>query len=222
MNYVRWLGGKTMNSFGKWSNFYWIGGAACGGKTSITTALAEKHGWILYKCDEHAKRRKQFSTRERTPMLFELPERPLDDVLLNIPMSQQVEEYKQFLMEDFPLIIEDLQQFPKDATVIVEGNHLLPHLLPEYIDDPKRAIWITPTKEFYNAHFYKRKWILERVKTASDPELALHNWALRSELFVQWIDETVRANHLTLFKTAGDAQLEDRIAAIEKHWGLLS
>ena len=158
-----------MNSSLQFDNFYWIGGAACGGKTTVTTALANKHQLLLYKCDEHAARRKKNSSPERTPMLFSLPVRTLDEVLINIPLEQQVEEYKQFLIEDFYLVMEDLQAWAKEVPVIVEGNHLMPHLLPQYIADTSKAIWITPTKQFYNKNFFNRKWILEKVKESSNP-----------------------------------------------------
>jgi adenylate kinase family enzyme len=35
------------------SNIYWIGGAPCSGKSTITEKLAFKHGLSMFKSDDH-------------------------------------------------------------------------------------------------------------------------------------------------------------------------
>lgn len=205
----------------EFQNFYWIGGAACGGKSTLATLLSEKYDYTLYKCDQHFHTRKTNSNPKHSPLLYDLPARPLEDVLLNIPLERQVEEYIAFLSEDFELLIEDLKKVPRNKPVIVEGNQLLPHLLPQHISNLERAIWITPTTEFYNKNFFNRKWILEKVQTCSNPKQALENWVGRSTLFTQWIDKTTIEGGLTLFKTPLGIDLQSRAEQIEKHFRLL-
>ena len=203
------------------SNFYWIGGAACGGKSTLATFLSKKHNITLYKCDQHSHARKAKSNPMKSPMLFELKSRPLEDVLLSTSLEKQLDEYIAFLQDDFELLMKDLTNIPNDKPVIVEGNQLLPHLLPNYINDLHRAIWITPTIEFFNQHFFKREWILDKVKICSNPQQALENWTQRNILFTQWIDKTANEKGLTLFKTPIDLSLQERAQQIEKHFHLL-
>ena len=73
-----------------------------------------------------------------------------------------------------------------------------------------RAIWITPTIEFFNQHFFKREWILDKVNICSNPRQALENWTQRNILFTQWIDQTANEKGLTLLKTPNDLSLQER------------
>ena len=43
-------------------NVYFISGTPCGGKTTISRALAKKHSLLVYDIDEHFKRHQQISS----------------------------------------------------------------------------------------------------------------------------------------------------------------
>jgi hypothetical protein len=48
----------------------WIGGAVCGGKTTLTDVLAKKHGFLAYPPEEHYHQHKQLACEQAHPTML--------------------------------------------------------------------------------------------------------------------------------------------------------
>lgn len=108
----------------------WVGGPAAAGKSTLSRLLARKHGCIWYSVDAHA---------------F-LHEARAIDAGLHTPHTGPG------TFDRGPMIREDLQSFPADAPVIVEGAFVTPAMA----GTARNAVWLMPSKPEQLARLHVR------------------------------------------------------------------
>jgi hypothetical protein len=126
------------------SHVYWIGGASCAGKSTISRALVERFEMRLYDCDAAYEVHAKQATPERQPLLHRLSRLSWNEVWTR-SVEQQVREEIELYHEEWPLILDDLRRLPADRPILAEGNALLPELFDGTGISPGRMIWIVPT-----------------------------------------------------------------------------
>lgn len=163
---------KTKN---KTASFYWLGGSACAGKTTISKILSEEYGFAVYHCDDYLGKHIEMSDVKAQPNLYKakalnwneiLGMKPEDYLIWNIALYR----------EEFDLILRDLEELSDDKPILAEGINLLPGLLQDKITDRNHAVWVVAEDNFYINHQVHRKELYERINTCSDPGQALHNY----------------------------------------------
>lgn len=99
-------------------NVYFITGMPCGGKTTISRALAKKHGFMVFDIDEQFGRHQQMSNPELQPSMNK-KFRNADEFF-----GRSVEEYKQWLInntrEQLDFVILDLIRLSQDQIIICD------------------------------------------------------------------------------------------------------
>lgn len=99
-------------------NVYFITGTPCGGKTTISRALAEKHGFKVYDIDEQFPRHQQISSPNFQPSMNK-EFKNADEFF-----GRTVEEYKKWLIdntrEQFDFVLLDLIQISQNQIVLCD------------------------------------------------------------------------------------------------------
>lgn len=99
-------------------NVYFITGTPCGGKTTISRALAEKHGLMVYDIDEQFPRHQQISSPNFQPSMNK-EFKNADEFF-----GRTVEEYKKWLIdntrEQLDFVLLDLIQISQNQIVLCD------------------------------------------------------------------------------------------------------
>lgn len=160
-------------------HIYWVGGSPCSGKSSIADLLAQRHGWQVYHCDEAFNRHVGQADCESEPWLSKVPHL-IWDVFWMRPLDIQLRNVIEAYTEEFPMILDDLLLLPQHTPILVEGTALLPELVADVLDDPRRAMWVVPTPEFQRVQYPRRgAWVQDILDQCSQPAHALRNWMER-------------------------------------------
>lgn len=99
-------------------NVYFITGTPCGGKTTISRALAERQGFMVYDIDEHFPRHQQISNRTFQPAMNKEFQNA-DEFF-----GRTVEEYKNWLIdntrEQLDFVLLDLIRLSQSQIVLCD------------------------------------------------------------------------------------------------------
>jgi 2-phosphoglycerate kinase len=201
------------------SHVYWIGGASCAGKGTISQALVERFGRRLYDCDEAFEVHEKTVSPEQFPVLHRLSRLSWNDLWMR-PVDQQVREELELYYEEWSLILDDLRQLPADRPILAEGNALLPELFDGSGISPARMIWIVPTPEFQRENYARREWVTDILAECDDPEQAWRNWMDRDAGFAAHVMEQARIRGRTIITVDGSEPVETILARVVSQFGL--
>lgn len=201
------------------SHILWIGGSPCSGKSTIAAALAERHGFAMYTCDDMVDRHTAEAGPDRAPTMHRLGRASCDELWMR-PLGQQVREEMTYYDEEFPFILDDLLAKPRDRPVIVEGAALMPHLL-DRIDTPSdRSIWILPSPAFQRAHYARRDWRHDVLATCTEQDQAWHNWMARDIGFATAVAAECLVLHGTCLTIDGTRPVSAILDEVTQHFRL--
>jgi len=100
-------------------NVFWIGGAAYGGKTTVTDLLAHKHGFQPYHSEDLFHEHKQAASPEDHPALSA----PFHgwEWFFNRPLEEYIEAIAETCREQLEMVILDLVRLNAGSKVVVDG-----------------------------------------------------------------------------------------------------
>jgi len=106
-------------------NMYFLAGTACGGKTTMSRALAEKHGLPLYRELMNREEHQQYIASEYQPGLAQ----QFEDwnAYFNRPPAEYAAWLRGTLADDFPMVVMDLIAHNFGQPLVVDY-----HVLPEF------------------------------------------------------------------------------------------
>jgi hypothetical protein len=199
----------------------WIGGGTDAGKTSVTAALAARHGFQAYHYDRldtfapgghwarvdparHPRMRAQMGRSREDAWVRTSPEQLTADWLASTP-------------ERFSLSLEDLVALPTTPRIVAEGYGFLPELVAPLLSSPEQAIWLVPTEEFKRASYARRDKGASLADT-SDPQRARANHVGRDLLIAEHVRRSAAALGLTTLVIDGRQPLDEVVAAVEAHF----
>ncbi len=99
------------------SNVFWIGGGSCGGKTTVTDMLAEKHGFVPYHAEEHV-----FSEHCDLANETDHPAMSRKATLEEVCLTWSVETHAQWLQATFD---EQLEMVVLDVVRLSESRQVV-------------------------------------------------------------------------------------------------
>ena len=173
---------KTQHLNDIFSNAYILGGSPCSGKSTIAEMLSVHCNLQYYKVDDHEREHVKRSHPDKHPVIYKVLKMSSNENFMR-PVAVQVREEFEFYRERFGMILEDLAAYDLEKPIILEGAAYLPELMAEIGVDPKRVLYLVPTKEFQVEHYRKRFWIKYLLNACDDPETAFANWMERDHLF---------------------------------------
>jgi hypothetical protein len=136
------------------------------------------------------------------------------------PVDIQVKEEIEYYRERFEMILEELNRFPLDSTVLMEGAALLPELLDKLGVDKRRVIYMVPSKEFQVRHYSKRGFIKGILSECRNPDKAFENWMERDHLFGKEIIRQAQESGYKVITVDRSRSLEENILAVMEYFGL--
>lgn len=210
---------RLMMTVSNLSHVYWLGGASCAGKSTISHALVERFGMHLYDCDAAYETHVAQATPERFPLLHRLSRLSWNEVWSR-SVEQQLREELALYHEEWPLILDDLGKLPPDRPILAEGNALLPELFDGTGILPDRTIWVVSTPEFQRETYARREWVPGILAQCDDPEQAWRNWMGRDAGFAAHVTAQAHARDRTVITVDGSAPVETVIERVIAHLGL--
>lgn len=201
-------------------NVYWIGGAACGGKSTLTDALAEKHGFQAYHPEEHYDRHRAMANGEDHPLML----RPFPGWQAFFGRSPN--EYAAWIMdldrELFPMVVLDAVRMAVTGPVVVDCHSLTPALV-ETVSAPERVLFLFADEPTIRSAFFAREdknGVLHALQTVTDPEAAKANVLdAVCEVSARKIAQVKDSGYRYAIRGDGST-IEGTLAIVEEHFGL--
>jgi 2-phosphoglycerate kinase len=202
------------------AHVYWLGGSPCAGKSSIADSLAQAYGLRIYRCDDAFFVHEKIVTPELQPVFYRLVHLSSEDLWIRRSIEQQFTDEVAFYYEEFALILADLLALPEAPPILAEGAALLPACVSPLLLDPRRAMWVVPTREFQLHHYSHRQWSREVVSDCSDPDQAFRNWMERDIRFAMFVSQEATARRLPVLIVDGQRSLTENTETVERHFQL--
>jgi 2-phosphoglycerate kinase len=198
---------------------FWIGGAPCAGKTSISEILAARFDLDVYHVDEAFEIHTRGISPERQPNLTKWLSSAWDERWMQ-PIDRLVEDVTACYREHFDLIRQDILARSDSRALLIEGTALLPEEVTKIIPDKTKAIWVVPTSDFQKQHYSKRDWVRGILAQCENPEEAFRNWMERDARFAAWIEAEVKRLGLRSLKIDGGRAMTENAAEVARHFQL--
>ena len=209
-------------------NILWIGGSPCAGKSSVSTLLAERFDFQLYRVDFALRSQMDRIDPDLHPTLSRWLTATCDqrwlkpvDELLDDAIGCYQDHFK-MIAEDLPLLHEAAGQAHESGApaVLAEGTALLPGSVAALATSPVKAIWIVPTPAFQLEHYRRRPWVKEMLADCTDARLAFDNWMDRDIRFAQWVSEQALKHAYDVLWVDGASSIEDNAQRVADHFEL--
>lgn len=168
-----------------WLHIRWLGGSPCAGKSTIAKQLAEQFDMNLYHCDDHWEKHASLAHLSDKSLLRQLSTMSYEQIFMR-PVDVQVETVILAYQEEFPFILDDLEEFSTDRLLLVEGAALQPDLVVPFLAQPEHAIWIVPTENFQRTTYVTRTWMHTIAQQTHNPDIAIENWMSRDARYARW------------------------------------
>lgn len=201
-------------------NVYFITGTPCGGKTTISHAIAEKYGLELYDVDERFDEHRKISDSLFQPAMNTYF-KSADEFF-----GRTVEEYKNWLLdntrEQLEYVLLDLIRLSEIKKVLCDCHLTVAQALA--FSEPSRVVFLIKEPSNLVDEYGNRpdhQGFLQYVNSAADIEKAKQtvNTTLY-ELNVNRIEEIKSSSFFWIERTA-DSTVEGTLACVEKHLGLI-
>ena len=200
-------------------NVYFITGTPCGGKTTISRALAKKYGFELFDIDERFEEHQKISDSAHQPAMNK-QFRNADEFF-----GRSVEEYKKWLIdntrEQLEFVFLDLIRASADKKILCDCHLTVEQAL--MFSDPSRVVFLI--KDPSNlVDEYRERWdhqgFNQYLNSSSDVESAKKTVSTTLfELNIGHIEEVKSSPFFWIERTA-KSTVPDTLARVEKHLGL--
>ena len=200
-------------------NVYFITGTPCGGKTTISRALAKKYGFELFDIDERFEEHQKISDSAHQPAMNK-QFRNADEFF-----GRSVEEYKKWLIdntrEQLEFVFLDLIRASADKKILCDCHLTVEQAL--MFSDPSRVVFLI--KDPSNlVDEYRERWdhqgFNQYLNSSSDVESAKKTVSTTLyELNIGHIEEVKNSPFFWIERTARST-VPDTLARVEKHLGL--
>lgn len=198
-------------------NVYFITGTPCGGKTTISRALAKRYGFVVYDVDAEFDRHKSLSNCIDQPcmnMVFS----DADEFFL-----RPYKVYGQWLMdntrEQLDFIILDLIRLSQSQTVICDIHLTLDEAMA--ITVPERIVFLLKNPKNLIDEYCNRKDhedFNQYVNSASTPVLAKQNCNKTLEFINRDKYENIKRSQYFWLKRDDNRSIETTLKLVEKHF----
>ena len=201
-------------------NVYWIGGGACGGKTTIADLLGEAHGLRVYHCEGEYLRHRELANERDQPAMMATHSPP--EWFLGRSVEKYAESILDQFREQFEMVVRDLATAAEGAAAIAEG-HLLDALRLKPLAPDNRTVFLFADGTTVRRTFFGRpdhRPVADAISRLDRPEQARENVLRVSERLSAWSRQRAEAAGMRTLLRADSTPVEDTLAAVEKHFGL--
>jgi len=201
-------------------NVFWIGGAAYGGKTTITDLLADRHGFVPYHPEDRFHEHKKAASSEDHPALLA----PFHgwEWFFNRPIDEYIKAIEDSGREQFEMVLLDLVKIAADSNVVTDVFFLDPRQA-ERLTERNRSIFLYADEETIRAGNFERadkQDLVAVIDTLADPiKTREHILKMTCTLSARKRAEAEAAGMKVLVRNT-ETDLQGTLAAVEEHFGL--
>jgi shikimate kinase len=202
-------------------NVYWIGGGACGGKTTIANMVAERHGLRAYHCEAEYDRHLASANPVDHPAM--LRKCSMNEWFLGQSIEEWVEAIRNRFHEQLPMVLSDLAAIAETESVIAEGGLLDAGNL-KLVAHGERAVFLYADRDTIRQSFFGRPE--HREMEAAIDRLDRRDEARENVLTIA--EQTSEINHRQAVETAmrysirdTSTSIERTLAFVEEHFALV-
>lgn len=201
-------------------NVFFVTGTPCGGKSTISRTLAERHNLLLFDIDQQFDQHQQLSDPAFQPAMNKIF-RDADEFF-----GRSVEEYRKWLLdntrEQLDFVLLDLIRLSHDRPVVCDCHLSLEQA--SLFTDPTRVVFLLKEPSNIIDDYCNRpdhQGFNSFINSASDPEKAKAtcNETLRS-LNVDFYYAVKRSEYFWVERTP-DSTVQRTVELVERHFGLL-
>lgn len=199
-------------------NVYFITGTACGGKTTVSCALATKHGFALYDADQAFDRHQRMSKARDQPAMNRKFS-GADDFFFR-PYKEYADWLKKNAREQLDFILMDLIRLSKNQLMICD-LHLIPDEA-ERITDPDRVAFLLRDPENIIEDYCNRpdhKDFHQFIYSTSDPVQAKNNCNRTLAAVNRERYEAVKKSRYFWLERDQNSTVSRTVSLVEKHFG---
>jgi hypothetical protein len=201
-----------------WQRIYWLSGSPCAGKTSVSTALAQRFDWNVYHCDEWEGQQRHRAESERHPYWFAYSRLTGDELWL-MPVQQHIAVAQRAYDEQFALILEDLAMFLEvDSRPLLYDGYVSPQNLAPLITTKAQAFYLIATEAFQVQYYEQRPWIDAILAGISNREKAWKNWMKRDASIAGMLEDEVQIYKMPYLLVDGSITLAETIERVANHF----
>jgi hypothetical protein len=197
---------------------FWLSGSPCGGKSTVSTALAGKYNWNIYHVDDQWDSHCERAHPSVHPTFYSIS-RVTGDALWLRPLEEQIRTEPDFINDIFPLILEDIGSMldADDRPLIVDAS-VVPKSIVAHLPSKVHIFYLIPEERFQRHQYALRPSIEPTLAKTSNRELAFSNWMARDAAYARWLLEEVKRYALPHLVVDGSQTLEERISMIGDHF----
>lgn len=202
-------------------NVLWIGGGACGGKTTLTDRLAQKHGFIAYHPEAHYERHKGLADPKDHPAMLQ-PFRGWEH-FFNRPLETYVDALLAADRERFEMVAVDVLKLSGQTPVVVDCHGLEPSVA-RCLATPDKVLFLFAEAATIRAANFARKGhddMLKVIDGLKDPaKTRAHVLDVICETSARKLAQ-VKASGLEYVVRDGSSSIDAALARAERHFGLV-
>lgn len=201
-------------------NVFFVTGTACGGKSTVSRALAERHDLLLFDIDQQFDRHRQLSDPAYQPAMNK-SFRDADEFF-----GRSVEEYRKWLLdntwEQLDFVLLDLIRLSHDRLVVCDCHLTLEQA--SLFTDISRVVFLLKEPSNIIEDYCNRpdhQGFNSFINSASDPAKAKTtcNETLRS-LNADFFSAVKRSGYFRVERTHANT-VQKTVELVERHFGLL-
>ena len=200
-------------------NVYFVCGNACGGKTTISRLLAEKHGLLLYDMDERYPEHRAIADEAHQPeMCYHMKDHHAQ---WTRPIAEQVRWSAESLNEQTEMVLVDLIRLSQDRKVVADVLYS-PVYTPELLD-PRQIVFLTVDTPLIRKCYFERpekSGFKDFVARQPLADVYFENIFLSLELANRLARESMQKSGFLTLERTENSTVESTLAAVEAHFGL--
>jgi hypothetical protein len=204
--------------------FYWMGGAPCAGKTTISQIIGQEFGWRVYSLDRHVEAYLQRATPEQHPTLTEYNSMGLKR-FLSLPADEQLARIWRMSAEWFAFLLEDVQSLPADRPILVEGSNIRPQDVAATGVAADQVIWLAPREDFLLETYPRRgAWVQGVLGQFAQEERVdiFEQWMLRDAAHAEQTLAQAQQLGIRTLVVDGSVTLLENAEIVMRHFGLIA
>lgn len=200
-------------------NVYFLAGMACGGKSTMSKVLANKHGFVLVEENQFIDKYKEIANETEQPAFT--TKFPDYETYFNRPPAEYSEWLSASLAEQLEMILMDLVALSRDKKVVVDI-----HISPEtakLVTEPSGIAFLVAEPELIIKDFYGRpdhKGLYDCIMGLANPEKTIENINNMITYGCSKTLDSVYNSGFFYIKRDAHSTVEKTLAMLEKHFGL--
>lgn len=175
------------NNMLQFNRVLWLSGTPCGGKTTVSEALAQRHNCNVYHVDDWWDSHKERACPDKNPMYFQIS-RLTGDALWLRPLEEQIRTEAPFVSGAFPFILEDIVgELQKDPRPLIVDASVVPLDIQPLLPSINHIFYLIPAESFQRERYAERSSIQVTLAKTTNPDRAWSNWMARDAAHARWL-----------------------------------